>query len=81
MKFKRKQKSLIFQNFESNNTLDALNMYNKAVVFSPNSDDNLARACAERASCLLRLGDYARALADIEQAGVANSPVTKYIYV
>jgi hypothetical protein len=49
-------------------------MYNKAVVFSPNSDDNLARACAERASCLLRLGDYARALADIEQAGVANSP-------
>jgi hypothetical protein len=49
-------------------------MYNKAVVFSPNSDDNLARACAERASCLLRLGDYARALADIEQAGVANPP-------
>ena len=56
------------QNFESNNTLDALNMYNKAVVFSPNTDDNLARACADRASCLLRLGDYARALADIEQA-------------
>jgi hypothetical protein len=56
-------------------------MYNKAVVFSPNSDDNLARACAERASCLLRLGDYARALADIEQAGVANSLVTKYIYM
>jgi tetratricopeptide (TPR) repeat protein len=43
-------------------------MYNKAVVFSPNTDDNLARACADRASCLLRLGDYARALADIEQA-------------
>lgn len=60
------------KNFESNNTLDALNMYNKAVVFSPNIDDNLARACADRANCLLRLGDYARALADIEQAQEAD---------
>jgi tetratricopeptide (TPR) repeat protein len=47
-------------------------MYNKAVVFSPNIDDNLARACADRASCLLRLGDFARALADIEQAQQAD---------
>ena len=55
------------KNMELNNTYDALNMYNKAVVFAPNIDDNLGKACAERAACLLRLGDHRRALVDIEQ--------------
>jgi len=56
------------KNMENNNFYDALNMFNKAVVFAPNIDDNLGKACAERAACLLRLGDYKRALVDIEQA-------------
>ena len=42
----------------------------KAVVFAPNIDDNLGKACAERAACLLRLGDYKRALVDIEQVKI-----------
>ena len=29
------------KNMENNNLYDALNMYNKAVVFAPNIDDNL----------------------------------------
>ena len=29
------------KNLENNNLYDALNMYNKAVVFAPNIDDNL----------------------------------------
>lgn len=56
------------KNMENNNTYDALNMFNKAVIFAPNIDDNLSKACAERAACLLQLGDHKRALADIEQA-------------
>ena len=43
---------------QANNMMDALNMYNKAVVFAPNVDDNLGKACAERAHVLLILGDY-----------------------
>ena len=45
----------------------------KAVVFAPNIDDNLGKACAERAACLLRLGDYKRALVDIEQVSALFS--------
>ena len=61
------------KNMENNNTYDALNMFNKAVVFAPNIDDHLGKACAERAACLLQLGDYKRALADIEQVEVVSN--------
>ena len=47
---------------------EALNAYNKAVVFAPNVEDHLSRACSDRAACLLQLGDPEAALHDIEAA-------------
>ena len=47
---------------------EALNAYNKAVVFAPNVEDHLSRACSDRAACLLQLGDPVAALHDIEAA-------------
>ena len=55
------------KNMECKNTYDALNMYNKSIVFAPELDEILGRACAERAACLLQLGDYNRALIDVAQ--------------
>merc|ERR1719220_1394459 len=47
---------------------EALNAYNKAVVFAPNVEDHLSRACSDRAACLLQIGDPEAALRDIEAA-------------
>ena len=47
---------------------EALNAYNKAVVFAPNVEDHLSRACSDRAACLLQLGDPVAALQDVEAA-------------
>ena len=53
---------------ESRSPYEALSAYNKAVVFAPNVEDHLSRACSDRAACLLEIGDPALALRDIEQA-------------
>ena len=53
---------------ESRSPYEALNAYNKAVVFAPNVEDHLSRACSDRAACLLEIGDPEAALADIEAA-------------
>ena len=47
---------------------EALNAYNKAVVFAPNVEDHLSRACSDRAACLLQIGEPEAALQDIEAA-------------
>jgi len=47
---------------------EALTAYNKAVIFAPHLEDHLSRACADRAACLLQIGDPESALVDIEQA-------------
>ena len=53
---------------EKSSPYEALNAYNKAVVFAPNVEDHLSRACSDRAACLLEIGDPQLALRDIEQA-------------
>merc|ERR1719419_1335662 len=53
---------------EASSPYEALTAYNKAVVFAPNVEDHLSRACSDRAACLLEIGDPALALRDIEQA-------------
>ena len=51
---------------EARSPYEALNAYNKAVVFAPNVEDHLSRACSDRAQCLLEIGDPELALQDIE---------------
>ena len=58
------------KNMESKNTYDALNMYNKSIVFAPELDEVLGRAFSQRAACLIELGDYNRALIDVAQVKV-----------
>jgi tetratricopeptide (TPR) repeat protein len=53
---------------EHNSPYEALTSYNKAVIFAPHQEDHLSRACADRAACLLQIGDPESALRDIEQA-------------
>ena len=53
---------------EARSPYEALNAYNKAVVFAPNVEDHLSKACSDRAACLLEIGDPELALADIEAA-------------
>jgi len=53
---------------EAQSPYEALNAYNKAVVFAPNVEDHLSRACSDRAACLLQIGDPDLALRDIEAA-------------
>ena len=53
---------------EARSPYEALNAYNKAVVFAPNVEDHLSRACSDRAQCLLEIGDPELALQDIEAA-------------
>jgi len=52
---------------------EALNAYNKAVVFAPHQEDHLSRAVSDRAACLLEIGDPALALRDIEAALAIDS--------
>jgi len=47
---------------------EALTAYNKAVIFAPHCEDHLSRACADRAACLLEIGDPESALQDIDLA-------------
>ena len=53
---------------EHHSPYEALTAYNKAVIFAPHLEDHLSRACADRAKCLLEIGDHESALNDIEQA-------------
>ena len=53
---------------EARSPYEALSAYNKAVVFAPNVEDHLSRACSDRAACLLEIGDPEAALQDIEAA-------------
>jgi len=53
---------------ESRSPYEALNAFNKAVMFAPHQEDHLSRAVSDRAACLLEIGDPALALRDIEQA-------------
>jgi tetratricopeptide (TPR) repeat protein len=53
---------------EHHSPYEALTAYNKAVIFAPHVEDHLSRACADRAACLLEIGDPESALKDIEHA-------------
>lgn len=56
------------EKMKHNSPYEALTAYNKAVIFAPHVEDHLSRACADRAACLLQIGDCESALRDIEQA-------------
>lgn len=60
--------------FQRQNWIDAMRLYNKSLCFSEIGSENVSLAYANRSACFLRLKMYNECLVDIELAKQANYP-------